>query len=70
MASTPTRNHLDLTRLRRRCETFKVTYETRQDALEGAERGMEAGSVDPGCHLTPYLCERCGHWHVRNRRIV
>jgi hypothetical protein len=31
---------------------------------------MMAGRVDPGCHITPYLCDDCRRWHTRNRRIV
>ncbi len=70
MASRPTRQHIDVARMIVKCETMKVGYETRAEALDGAESGMDAGKVDPGCHLTPYACELCGEWHVRNRRIV
>ncbi len=70
MASKPTRLSLRTDKLDVTCETGKVSYATRDRALDGAERAMEAGRVDPGCHLTPYLCGDCGDWHVRNRRIV
>lgn len=70
MASRPTRRHFDVARLSRKCGTHKVGYQDKAQALEGAERGMLAGRVDPGCHLTPYRCGECGEWHVRNRRIV
>lgn len=70
MASSATRYHVSLRTLWRTCETHKVTYTTRDEALQGAERGMDAGLVEVGCHLTPYACDRCGHWHIRNRQIV
>lgn len=54
----------------RRCETFKVCHKTRQAALDASEHQMEAGRVDRGCHLMPYLCDQCGLWHLRNHRIV
>lgn len=54
----------------RMCETFKVCHLTRQAALDASERQMEAGKVDRGCHLMPYLCDQCGRWHLRNHRIV
>lgn len=70
MASSPTRQHIPVDRLLRTCTSQKVTYETREQALDGAERGMEQAAVSPGCHLTPYLCWDCGHWHLWNRPIV
>jgi len=68
MASSPTRLHLDVDHLR--CESHKVTYRTKADALDAAEALMLADRVSPGCHITPYLCQDCGHWHVWNRVIV
>lgn len=53
-----------------KCESWKRGYATRPDALDAAERTMAAGQVQPGCHLMPYECPRCGEWHVANRRIV
>ncbi len=71
MASTPTRKRIDPDDLAIKCEaSLKVGYQTRQQALDGAERAMDAGRVSPGCHLTPYLCDDCGEYHVHNRRIV
>ncbi len=54
----------------RRCESQKVGYLTRSDALEGAETAMLKGYVSPGCHLTPYACGQCQQWHLYNRVIV
>ncbi len=70
VASKPTRQKVRVDRLMRKCATFKVGYRTRNDGLDAAERGMEAGRVEAGCHLMPYECERCGEWHIRNQRIV
>lgn len=70
MASRPTRQRLRGDQIRRRCETFKVGFATREDALAGCEQAMDKGLVSPGCHLMPYLCDRCGEWHMRNHRIV
>lgn len=70
MATRPTRAHIDPRRLWRRCVTQKVSYDTREAALQGAEEAMDAGKVEPGCHLTPYECADCGRWHLRNRQIV
>lgn len=67
MASHPTRLHV---REFHKCESEKVGYQTKAEALDGAERMMEAGLVRPGCHITPYPCTRCGEWHVANRIIV
>jgi hypothetical protein len=54
--------------VRSTCEP--VGYATRAAALDACEAQMEAGCVEPGCHVMPYPCERCGHWHTRNQRIV
>lgn len=70
MASTPTRKSFDPKRMMSTCETGKATHATREDALDAAEHQMDQGRVDPGCHLTPYVCDTCEKWHVRNRRIV
>jgi len=43
MARTRTRWHLDPARIYRRCVSQKVSFRTRQDALDRAERQMEAG---------------------------
>ena len=67
MASSPTRGRA---RTRRLCASGKVTFLSYADALDAAERLMELGIVEPGCHMTPYECEDCGRWHVFNRRIV
>ena len=70
MASRPTRQRLDPNRLERKCETQKVGYRTRAAALTAAERMMDAGRVQPGCHITPYLCRSCGEYHNANKVIV
>lgn len=54
----------------RRCESQKVGHATREEALTAAERMMDEGRVLPGCHITPYLCDRCDEWHNANRVIV
>jgi hypothetical protein len=54
----------------RKCETFKVGYANKSEALDAAERQMERGYVRPGCHITPYECPLCGEWHVANKQIV
>lgn len=58
------------TQAARRCTTFKAGYPTYAAALDGAERLMEMGHVKPGCHITPYRCDRCPEWHLYNRVIV
>ena len=71
MGSSPTRLHLDVERKHfRRCSTQKQGWETKEEALDVAERMMEEGKVRPGCHITPYECAKCGEWHVSNRIIV
>jgi hypothetical protein len=70
MASSPTRKHLNPDDLENRCETQKACYDTYDQALDAAEWLMEQGHVNPGCHITPYECDRCGRWHVYNRVIV
>jgi len=71
MASYPTRLRVSLRSMGfRRCESQKVGYATRAEALIAAERTMDAGQVKPGCHITPYECQDCGEWHVANRVIV
>ena len=71
MASRPTRSKVRVDRLRVKCPTGKIGYATRPEALDGAESAMDAGKVQTGCHLKPYLCDReCGEWHIRNERIV
>jgi len=71
MASRPTRQHLNVAVERtRKCVTLKIGHPTRAEALDACEAMMDAGRVEPGCHLTPYACDDCGEWHIRNRRIV
>lgn len=70
MASRPTRGKIDTRRFEFLCESGKVAYDTRDDALTGADTAMMADLVKPGCHLMPYECEDCGRWHVRNQRII
>jgi hypothetical protein len=71
MASAPTRLRVDPHTMPwvRRCESQKWGFASYDEALTGAERLMEAGKVKPGCHMTPYECDRCGEWHVYNRPI-
>ena len=64
------RQRINVARLERRCITLKICHETRDAALAAAELQMLAGRVEPGCHLTPYLCDECHRWHLRNRQIV
>lgn len=71
MASSPTRGHLDVAhQYLERCDTHKRGYPSKAAALDVAEMMMEEGHVNPGCHITPYLCPTCHEWHVANRRIV
>jgi hypothetical protein len=70
MASRPTRQRIRGERLARKCETLKVGHASREAALDAAEAQMREGRVDPGCHVMPYACARCGEWHLRNERIV
>ena len=69
MASRPTRLKVNLDMIRA-CESQKVAFPTYASAFDAAERLMQLGHVKPGCHITPYVCQDCGHWHVRNRVIV
>ncbi len=57
-------------RIERTCETGKFCYETKRQADLIAERMMEAGAVDPGCHVEAYPCPHCRGFHVGNRKIV
>lgn len=71
MASSPTRWSVTERWIGyRRCESQKVSYDAKDDALTAAERMMDAGRVRVGCHITPYLCPDCDRWHVANRVIV
>lgn len=71
MASRPSRLRINLRQqLPRKCESRKFCYPTKDEALDGAERLMELGRVNPGCHIMPYQCSICGAWHVANQRIV
>jgi hypothetical protein len=71
MASRPTRQRVNLQSGGfRRCISQKVGFRSRAQALDAAERMMDAGRVRPGCHITPYACDDCGEWHVANRVIV
>lgn len=71
MSSSPTRLAVNINSAKHRmCESQKYCFGTKDDALDGAERLMELDKVKPGCHITPYLCDDCGNWHVFNRVIV
>jgi hypothetical protein len=48
----------------------KTAYATRAEALDACEAQMDAGRAQPGCHIMPYRCDRCGAWHTRQQRIV
>lgn len=52
-----------------RCRTLKIGYPTKGEAFDVAESMMEVGRVNPGCHITAYLCKECQQWHVWNRPI-
>jgi hypothetical protein len=62
--------HVRVDRLARRCESLKIGYATRVEALDACEAQMLAGRVDVGSHVMPYQCEQCGAWHTRNQRVV
>jgi len=70
MASRATRQHLRVDRLAVRCESFKVSYDSRAEALHNAEQQMIAGRVARGSHIVPYLCDRCGRWHLTNEHVI
>jgi len=53
-----------------RCDSRKAGFATHREALDHAECLMELGRVFPGCHLSPYLCQDCGQFHIHNRRII
>ena len=53
-----------------RCVSRKIGYRSYDEALTAAEEMMAVGKVHPGCHITPYVCDECAEWHVRNRTIV
>ena len=69
MASFKTRRHMDLRRVRH-CVSYKISYESKSEALNAAERAMDLGMVMPGCHIVPYECLECGRWHLANKVIV
>jgi hypothetical protein len=52
------------------CDSHKMGYRSKEEALSNAEAVMAEGHVKPGCHITPYRCDRCGDWHLFNRRII
>lgn len=52
------------------CASGKFCYETIETAALTAERMMEIGDVDAGCHVEPYPCRQCHRFHVGNRKIV
>ena len=64
------RKKIDPQRIDRRCETLKICYLTKADALDAVEGQMLQGRVSPGCHLMPYECDQCRYWHIANRQIV
>lgn len=71
MASRPSRQTVRVRSFGfRKCESQKVGYKTRAEALDAAELAMMQDKVKPGCHLTPYECWRCGEWHIWNRPII
>lgn len=71
MASSSTRLHVPIAhRHLRKCPSEKIGYPHKGAALDAAEVMMRQDRVNPGCHITPYSCDECGEWHVRNRRIV
>lgn len=70
MASTKTRRHLDPARIHRRCESQKLCYVTKSEALDAAEMQMLRGAVRVGCHVVPFQCERCAYWHLRNKVLI
>lgn len=69
MASRPTRGKMSL-RFVARCPSEKVGYGSKEEALRAAELMMLQDKIAPGCHFTPYLCNRCPEWHIFTRRIV
>jgi hypothetical protein len=69
MASRPTRGRVPVVHAIR-CDSQKTGFRSRPEALDAAESMMARGLVHPGCHITPYLCRRCGEWHVANKRIA
>ena len=69
MAAFKTRLHLN-PRAVRQCVTYKVSYDSRDEALYAAERAMERNMVKPGCHVMPNVCPQCGRWHIANKTIV
>lgn len=69
MASRSTRKKLKLVETIR-CPSQKTGYPSKAVAHTVAEMMMDEGRVNPGCHITPYLCTECREWHVANRVIV
>ncbi len=70
MASRPTRLNVPIINGIVKCETQKSTFASYDDALTHADNLMAMDRAMPGCHIGPYKCERCGWWHVGNRRIT
>lgn len=64
------RYKVNVGRLERRCESAKVCFPDKEHALTASEQQMAQGRVLPGCHLTPYRCDRCSYWHLANKIIV
>jgi hypothetical protein len=65
--SGPTRLHV--TTPDRVCTSGKECL-TRGQADVRADRMMDAGEVQPGCHVMAYECKQCHCWHVGNKFIV
>lgn len=51
------------------CTTGKICYD-KLEAENEAIRAMDAGRVNPGCHVEAYGCGECHSYHIGNRVIV
>ncbi len=52
------------------CSTNKYCHLSMAAAALEAEAAMNRGQVAQGCHVEPYRCNKCGHYHIGNRKIL
>lgn len=52
------------------CPSGKDCFDSRDEAHTVAERLMDLGKVNRGCHVMPYRCVDCGAWHVGNQVVT
>jgi hypothetical protein len=69
---TQTRMSFSVLQVQATCRTGKLCYETMVQAEVAADRQMQRGEVDQGCHVRAYRCVEgdCHRFHIGNLRIT